>query len=421
MVGGGWVAVVLAAAACSGGAASRPVALASTPDAPRAPAAAPRPPQKPAPRPECTKTLIAAATLAEVTAIIEAERCNGHVWNGSETPLMRAAVSGATDVVAYLIEAGAPVDFAIPEGKGRSETGKTALWFAVTGAHPSVVKLLLDAGADPNQFPPEGLPLLVLAAMHDDIETARLLVAAGIDVNQASRKGATVMTYENGPGALVFAFLVQRGMPTTGLTQQQVESLMWEASHQPTSGATTADRVAFLVEILRRTRSARSREAAIKALGALGAESRAAVPALIEVTLAPALDLHDWSAVYAPQALQAIGWSPELDTALPKLLAAIPKAPSQARISLVELVATKAPSSNAVLAMLQRLLDKGPDQRLGARALAMYFARGDVKITPAQRRTTIAALRRASKSPTYDINNAAKRTLEQIEAAGPRG
>lgn len=150
MVGGGWVAVVLAAAACSGGAASRPVALASTPDAPRAPAAAPGPPQKPAPRPECTKTLIAAATLAEVTAIIEAERCNGHVWNGSETPLMRAAVSGATDVVAYLVEAGAPVDFAIPEGKKLPSRRR---WISTTGVPSTRRRRCRPLGGAPSSTP----------------------------------------------------------------------------------------------------------------------------------------------------------------------------------------------------------------------------------------------------------------------------
>ena len=48
----------------------------------------------------------------------------------------------------------------------------------------------------------------------------------------------------------------------------------------------------------------------------------------------------------------------------------------------------------------------------------MYLARTDVKVTAAQRRSVLEALRRASKSPTYDLSHAAKQALVQIEGAG---
>jgi uncharacterized protein len=57
------------------------------------------------------------------------------------TPLIYAATGGHADVARYLIDAGANVNAASPNGT-------TALMMAVRGGHAAVVDLLLDRGAD---------------------------------------------------------------------------------------------------------------------------------------------------------------------------------------------------------------------------------------------------------------------------------
>ena len=62
---------------------------------------------------------------------------NGAGW----TPLIYAATGGHADVARYLIDAGANVNAASPNGT-------TALMMAVRGGHAAVVDLLLASGAE---------------------------------------------------------------------------------------------------------------------------------------------------------------------------------------------------------------------------------------------------------------------------------
>ena len=61
-----------------------------------------------------------------------------------QTPLIRAADSGRTDVVVRLLAA--RVD---PNAHDRERIGNTAIREAVRGGHTEIVSLLLRAGADP--------------------------------------------------------------------------------------------------------------------------------------------------------------------------------------------------------------------------------------------------------------------------------
>ncbi len=339
-------AVALALCAC-GGAARRPATAAMRPTTAPAPSAMPAEADV-GPRPDCSED-VARAPLDQVRALVEAEGCNGHAWHELvTTPLMRAAQVGDADLVAYLIEAGAAIDFRAPSGSA-SVIRTTALWLAVEAEHPEVVALLLAAGADPNVESEDGVPALFVAASHHDLDTTRMLVDAGADL-------ARVVSADR-------------------FTQDQIDSLLWEASHRPAADATTDERVAFLTEVVTRARLARAREAAIEELAVLGAAATAAVPALIDVVLGERLAATDWSAVLAADAIAQIGWTADLDRALPALLEAIPGAPNQARIALVELIATKGPTSKAVLTALRRLRDHGPDQELGTRALEIVHGR----------------------------------------------
>ncbi len=420
-----WTMVALGVllAACAG---SRPAprvaspAASPAPPAPRVEAAAPEPAPPAAPRPDCSTALVGLRDLGEVRALVERERCNGHAFDGRRSALMDAVEHGRVEIVAYLLGAGADANFELP-GPGRfvgtAEVGKTALWFAAVDGRADLVTLLLSAGADPNRYPPDGVPLLLLASLADSVEVARLLVEAGIDVTQQTSRGGTLMTFGNGPSARMFAYLTSVGVPSDGLPPEVIASLRWEAQRQPPSGASTAEQVAFSSEVVQRTRSARSRELAVKRLAALGPDARAAVPALIGVLRGRELSPTDWSQVYASHALQAIGWTSELDRALPQLLALIPGAPTQTRIALVDMLAANGPASRPVVDAFVRLLRGGPDQALGARGLGVLLGRAAA--AGPSLRAAVTALERASRDPgDPHLRSTAQEALQLIAQRG---
>jgi ankyrin repeat protein len=127
-----------------------------------------------------------------------------------ETPVMVASRSGHAEVVEQLIAKGANVN-------ARAARGQTALMWAVSQRHPGVVKLLLAHGADVQArsevwsqvmaVPPHGMleynrsiphggdtPLL-FAARVGDLESAKLLVAAGAKVGDTDAWGVSATAY----------------------------------------------------------------------------------------------------------------------------------------------------------------------------------------------------------------------------------
>ena len=158
-----------------------------------------------------------------------------------ETPLMTAARAGNADAVGRLLAAGADVDAATREG---AYGAQTALMWAVAQKHPAVVEVLLAHGADVNarsttftetvktistyanyglqcvprdecyitEVPSGGFTPLLFAARVGDLASARLLVAAGADVNEAAPDGAGALALAalSGHGA-VGALLLDHG------------------------------------------------------------------------------------------------------------------------------------------------------------------------------------------------------------------
>ena len=144
-----------------------------------------------------------------------------------ETPVMVASRSGHPAVVEHLIAKGANVN-------AHAARGQTALMWAVSQEHPDVVRVLLAHGADVharsdvwNQVmavPPHGylnynraIPqggdtALMFAARVGDLASARLLMAAGANVNDADAWGvsATALSAHAGHGELV-EFLLEHG------------------------------------------------------------------------------------------------------------------------------------------------------------------------------------------------------------------
>jgi len=144
-----------------------------------------------------------------------------------ETPVMVAARSGNSVVVELLLAKGANVN-------AHAARGQTALMWAVAQGHPEVVKVLLAHGADIRArseawgevmaVPPHGyldynrsIPhgndtALLFAARVGDLASARLLVAAGANVDDEDAWGITPAVLAAHSGfADVVEFLLEKG------------------------------------------------------------------------------------------------------------------------------------------------------------------------------------------------------------------
>lgn len=161
---------------------------------------------------------------------------NAALANG-ETPLMGASHVGNLGSVRLLLARGANVN------AKEAQRGQTALMWAAAQHHPQVVEALIELGADvharSNSWPMTvnvglgttrdaildndesagvvkiqqgGYTPLLFAAQRGDIESARLLLAAGADVNDTAPMGASalVIAAHSGNGAFG-AFLLDKG------------------------------------------------------------------------------------------------------------------------------------------------------------------------------------------------------------------
>ena len=144
-----------------------------------------------------------------------------------ETPLMASSRSGNAEVVTQLIDKGANVN-------GRGARGQTALMWAVSQQHPEVVRILLARHADIHArsdvlsqvmaVPPHGKPeynrlipfggdtALMFAARVGDLASAKLLLAAGANVNDADAWGVSAMVLAAHSGFTdLVEFLLDKG------------------------------------------------------------------------------------------------------------------------------------------------------------------------------------------------------------------
>ena len=96
--------------------------------------------------------------------------------NGGPSALWAAAFSSHTDIVQFLVEQGAEVNWQ-SEGRG------TPLYTAVSKNSTDIVRLLLEHGADANQKGGEHFRPLNIAAYSGHREIVRILLACGIEVS----------------------------------------------------------------------------------------------------------------------------------------------------------------------------------------------------------------------------------------------
>jgi ankyrin len=176
---------------------------------------------------------------------------NGALTPAGDTALMMAARTGKTDAVRVLVEAGANVN------ARESWGGTTPLMWAVSEGHADAVRLLIAQGADVKarsnfvaaangrgfegrtpiadkadakveEFASGWLTPLMLAAREGNVETARILVEAGADVNALAGDGknALALAIFNGNYELA-SFLVDARSNVNQADTQRFTPLFW--------------------------------------------------------------------------------------------------------------------------------------------------------------------------------------------------
>lgn len=200
-----------------------------------------------------------------------------------DTALMMAARTGKTDAIEVLLEGGVAVNAVEAWG------GTTALMWAVAERHPAAVKVLIDHGADVNarsnfvaaangrgfegrtpsqpgaDAPPRAaeefasgyLTPLMFAAREGDLESAKLLVAAGADVNAIAGDGkdALGLAIFNGNYA-VASFLVDSHSKLNQADTQGFTPLFWAVDRRNMETApnfpwmVTADPLPLITKLL---------------------------------------------------------------------------------------------------------------------------------------------------------------------------
>jgi ankyrin repeat protein len=161
-----------------------------------------------------------------------------------ETPLMTCARAGSVDAVKSLLDHGADVN-------AKEAKGQTALMWAVAERHSEVVRTLVAHGAHvdarssietldtpvraPTYFPDVHFPTttggftpLLFAAQQGDVESARILLEAGADINGATAEDGSALVVATASGHEKLAiFLLEKGADPNAKDGYGITALHW--------------------------------------------------------------------------------------------------------------------------------------------------------------------------------------------------
>ena len=186
------------------------------------------------------------ATAAVETLLADGANPNVKETRENQTPLMWAAAKGHSKIVKALVEHGANLEaqsILIPEQKRfvievpssfgtnfpepvrfrEASGGFTPLLFAAQSGDVDTTKILLDAGAEINfATKEEGSALVIaVAAGHEDL--AHYLIERGADPNIADGWGVTALHYATHEGLLIL----------NGYARTNTDRLGWERKNMP--------------------------------------------------------------------------------------------------------------------------------------------------------------------------------------------
>jgi uncharacterized protein len=126
------------------------------------------------------------------------------------TALHFAAFFGRYEAAALLIERGAEVD-----AFGRGWMTGTAMHSAVSRLQSDVVRILLEAGANPNVRQSAGWTPLHAAAMNGDLTSVELLLASGADPTATNDEGRSVIDLATEKGDEATVDLIRSALQAT--------------------------------------------------------------------------------------------------------------------------------------------------------------------------------------------------------------
>ena len=124
--------------------------------------------------------------------------------SGPVTPLSMAIAHKHPEIVQFLVANGADVNL-------QDSAGQTALVFAASYGETKIAQLLIECGAKVEIGDSDASPLHAAAGM-GNLETVRLLLGKGANINSRDREGRTPLYWAEGThSADVVAFLKSRG------------------------------------------------------------------------------------------------------------------------------------------------------------------------------------------------------------------
>jgi hypothetical protein len=127
---------------------------------------------------------------------LKVDAANGH----GETPLMMAALRGATVWCERLVGRGAAIN----------REGWTPLHYAASGPEPRAVALLLERGAHVDAPAPNGNTALMMAARYGPEESVTLLLQREADTRLRNQRGMTAADFARGAGREALALRLDR-------------------------------------------------------------------------------------------------------------------------------------------------------------------------------------------------------------------
>lgn len=143
--------------------------------------------------------------------LLDAEPLAATAYSGDGfTALHFAAFFGWPESAALLLERGAEVD-----AFGRGWMTGTALHSATSRLQSDVVRILLEAGANPDVRQSAGWTPLHAAAMNGDLTSVELLLAAGADPHATNDEGRSVSELANESGDEATADRIRSALQAT--------------------------------------------------------------------------------------------------------------------------------------------------------------------------------------------------------------